>query len=108
MKPKKELDSILLNELQNEFDSNIYEVDCDTIVLKIPEDYGKMPTLEELKTNTNLYEVTQFDYKVPDRIKDTDEYTERLKSYIKNKYNCDSKIYFSLNNTLVNVFLNNY
>ena len=58
MKPKKEFEKILLNELQDEFESYAYEVECDTILLDIPEDYGRIPTLEELKTNTNLYKVT--------------------------------------------------
>ncbi len=105
MKPKKELERNLLNELQNEFEPNIYEVECNTILLEIPEDYGKIPTLEELKTNTNLYKITQFDYKVSNSIEGTNEYTKRLKSYITNKYNSNSSIYFHKNNTNVSVFL---
>ena len=105
MTPKKELERLLLDKLKNEFDNNIYEVKCDTIILEIPEDYGKIPKLEEIKTNTSLYTVLQFDYKVSNVIGDTKEYEERLKSYIKNTYNCESHMYFNLNNTLVNVFL---
>ena len=105
MKPKKELERLLFDKLKNEFDINIYEVDCDTIILKTPEGYGKIPTLEEIKTNTSLYIVSQFDYKVSNTIEDTKGYEERLKSYIKNTYNCNSHMYFNLNNTLVNVFL---
>lgn len=105
MKPKKELEKILLNELRDKFEPDAYEVECETILLNIPEDYGKIPTLEELKTNTNLYIVTQFDYKVSNTIEDTNEYSERLKTYIANKYNSDSNIYFHLDNTIVSVFL---
>ena len=107
MKPKKELETILLNELRGEFEPNVYEVECENILLDIPEDYGKIPTLEELKTNTNLYKVTQFDYKVLNTIEDTNEYEERLNTYILNKYNSNSSIYFSLENTIISVFLEN-
>ncbi len=105
MKPKKELEENLLNELQNEFEPDAYKVECDTILLNVPVNYGKIPTLEELKTNTNLYKVTQFDYKVLNTIEDTNVYEERLKAYITNKYNSNSNIYFHLENTLVSVFL---
>lgn len=105
MKPKKELETIFLNELRDEFEPNVYEVECETILLNIPEDYGKIPTLEELKTNINLYEVTHFDYKVSNTIEDTNEYSERLEAYIANKYNSNSDIYFHLENTSVSVFL---
>lgn len=105
MKPKKELEAIILNELRDKFEPDAYEVECNTILLNIPEDYGKIPTLEELKTNTNLYKVTQFDYKVSNAIEDANEYNERLKTYITNKYNSNSNIYFHLENTHVSVFL---
>lgn len=105
MKPQKELEIILLNELREEFELNVYEVECETILLDIPEDYGKIPTLEELKTNTNLYKVTHFNYKVSNKIEDTNEYEERLKTYILNKYNSNSSIHFSFENTIVSVFL---
>ena len=102
---KKELETILLKELRDEFEPDAYEVECETISLIIPEDYGKIPTLEDLTTNTNLYKVTHFYYKVSNTIEDTNEYEERLKTYILNKYNTNSDIYFHLENTSVNVFL---
>lgn len=105
MKPKKEIEIKLLNELQDEFEPEAYEVECEGISLNIPEDYGKIPTLDELKTNTNLYKVTHFEYKVLTTIEDTNEYEERVKTYILNKYNSNSRIYFSLENTCISVFL---
>ena len=105
MKPKKEFEKIILNELRKEFEPDVYVVECENISLNIPEDYGKIPTLEELKTNTNLYEVTNFNYQVSKAIEDTNEYSERLKAYIINKYNSNSNIYFHLDNTSVCVFL---
>ena len=59
----------------------------------------------ELETDINLYKVLDFNYKVSNSIKDTDEYSKRLKSYIKNKYNVNSDVYFYLENTSVSVFL---
>lgn len=104
MKPKKEFEKLLLDELRNEFDPNIYEVDCD-ILLDIPEDYGRIPTLEEIKSDTSLYKIKQFDYKVSNAIEDTEDYEKSLESYITKKYNSDSNIYFRLNDTLVSVSL---
>lgn len=96
MIPKKKLEAILLNELKDEFEPKVYEVHCDYISLDIPEDYGKIPTLEELKTNTNLYKVHSFAYRVTNAIEDTNKYKERLKTYITNKYNnINSDIYLS-------------
>ena len=64
-----------------------------------------MKPKEELETDINLYKVLDFNYKVSNSIKDTDEYSKRLKSYIKNKYNVNSDVYFYLENTSVSVFL---
>ncbi len=105
MEPKEEIEKSLFNKLRNEFDTNIYEVKNSTIILNIPDDYGKIPTLEELKTDINLYKVISFDYIVSNTIKDTNEYKKRLKTYIKNKYNSNSDIYFYKENTQVNVSL---
>lgn len=105
MEPKEELEKSLLNELRDEFDRNIYEVKDSTIILSIPEDYGKIPTLEELKTDINLYKVISFYFKVSKAIEDTNEYEERIKAYIANKYNSNSDVYFYKENTLVSVSL---
>lgn len=105
IEPKKEIESILLSELQKEFEPDAYELECSTVFLDIPEDYGRIPSLEEIKTNTNLYKVRNFDYMVSNAIKDTNKYNERLKEYITNKYNSNSNIYFNLENTHVSVYI---
>ena len=106
LEPKSDLEEFLLDELRNEFDSNIYEVNCNSIVFDIPEDYGKIPLFEEFKTNISLYKVTNFSYKLSTTIEDTKVYEERLKAYIKDKYNVDSNIFFYSDDTLVSVYLN--
>ncbi len=103
MEPKKEIETILLKEIQTEFEPKLYDIKCNTIILNIPKDYGKVPTLEELKTNTDLYKVTSFDYNVSSPIENPDEYKEKLKKYISNKYNRDSNIYIHLENTKVSI-----
>ena len=105
IEPKEEIESIILNELQNEFEPDAYEVNYTNAYLDIPEDYGKIPSLEEIKTNTNLYKLRSFSYKVSNTIEDTDKYGERLKKYIINKYNSNSNIYISPDNTIVSVVL---
>lgn len=105
MEPKTKIESNFLEELKNNFEPNIYEVECDFIHIKVPDDYGKIPTLDELKTDIGLYEIYSFDYKVSKGIKDIDKYEERLKLYFKNKYNTDLDVYFHLENTFVSVFL---
>ena len=84
MIPRLEIEAVILEELKNEFDSNIYEVDCEYIALHIPENYGGIPTLESLKSDISLYKILSFDYKVSKAIEDTNEYEERLKAYIAN------------------------
>ena len=106
MKPKAELEKNLLNELQKEFSSDIYELDCDTIQLDIPNDYGRIPTLDELKTNTNLYKVTSFNYKVSNTITNTEEYKRNLKNYLLEKYDYNTvNIYVEDNNKKVSIYL---
>lgn len=107
MKPKEELEKILLNELQQEFSKDIYEVNCNTILLEIPEDFGRIPTLDELKTNTNLYKVTSFDYKESNALTDTEEYKRKLKSSFMEKYNYNKVDIFIIDNeeNKVSVFL---
>lgn len=105
MTPKKELGAFILKDLQKEFEPDAYEVECENVLLNIPEDYGKMPTLEELENDTSLYKVISFDYKFSKVIEDKEGYKERLKVYIKNKYNCDSNIFLFPNNNGVSVSL---
>lgn len=107
MIPREQIETILLNELKDEFEPNAVEVECDYILLSVPENYGKIPTLEELKTNVDLYEILGFDYSVLYPIKDTVEYEERLKEYILNKYKTDSNIYFYKDNTHISIHLDN-
>lgn len=98
MKPKEELEKVLLNELQQEFSKDIYEVNCKTILLEIPEDFGRIPTLDELKTNINLYKVTYFDYKESNALTNTEEYKRKLKSYFMEKYNYNKVDIFIIDN----------
>lgn len=105
MEPKDEFESILLNSFKEEFEPDIYEIECDYMRLTIPDDYGRIPTLEEIKTDVNLYRASSFDYGVSNSIKDVDEYKNKLKEYIKDKYDSDADVYFSLENTFVSVFL---
>ena len=106
MDTKTELKKNLLNELQKEFSSDIYELDCDTIQLDIPNDYGRIPTLDELKTNTNLYKVTSFNYKVSNTITNTEEYKRNLKNYLLEKYDYNTvNIYVEDKNKKVSIYL---
>ena len=98
--PAYELEDTVYEDLKNEFDSNVYGLYCDGISLVIPDDYGKIPTLEELKTNTSLYKVYRFNFRTSTEIEDKEGYETRLKEYIKKKFNRDSKIYFYKNNSI--------
>lgn len=103
LKPKEAMNEILLDKLKNEFDPNIYEMNCDSMQLAIPDDYGKIPTLEEIKSNTSLYEARSFIYKVPNKIENKEEYESRLRAYVSSNFGWKSKIYFFLDDTMVNV-----
>ena len=101
--PRSDIETDILRELQVEFDSDIYEVECDYIKLNIPEDYGKIPTMEELTSDTSLYKVMGFDFKHSNSIEDKEKYKEKLQKYIKSKYNCDSSIYMYPNGITISV-----
>ena len=86
IQPKKKLGTMFLNDILNEFDSHALEAECEESVLNIPEGYGKVPTLDDLKEDTNLYIPLSFTYKVTNTISDAEEYKNNLLSYVKNKY----------------------
>ena len=101
--PRREIAALILKDLQEEFDSNAYGLESDYIKLNIPEDYGKIPTMDELTSDTSLYKVMTFDYKYKNSTMDKEEYKEELQKYITNKYNCECDIYLYPNGTGVSV-----
>ena len=84
--PRKAIEEMFLNDIKNEFDPNIEKVECDYINLVVPEGYGKIPTMDDLKTDINLYVPLSFRYRVKGVIDDTNSYEQRLKMFVQRKY----------------------
>ncbi|MBE6158688.1 MAG: hypothetical protein E7159_02565 [Firmicutes bacterium] len=84
--PRKKIEEMFLNDIKNEFDPNIEVVECNYIELAVPEGYGKIPTMDDLKTDINLYLPLSFTYRVKGVIDDVEEYEQRLKMFVQRKY----------------------
>lgn len=103
LEPKAAVESNFAAEFKSEFEPNAYDVECGVIILSVPENYGRIPTLDELQSNPNLYRFDFFKYSVSDPIEDTDAYSQKLQTYLENKYHRDSGIGFFSGDTEVGV-----
>ncbi len=84
--PRKKIEEMFLNDIKNEFDPNIEKVECEYINLVVPEGYGKIPTMDDLKTDINLYLPLSFTYRVKGVIDYREGYEQRLKMFVQRKY----------------------
>ena len=88
LKPKEKIDSAILNKIKSEFDANIQEVDVSdyNIYLNIPDDFGRIPTIYEIKNDLNLYGVSSVRYTTILEVDKEEEYETKLKAYLKNYF----------------------
>lgn len=82
LEPKEKIESILFNKIKNEFDQNIQKVIVFNPVLDIPNDFGRIPTIEELKNNINLYALSEINYLTTINSNEEDDYKMKLNEYI--------------------------
>lgn len=86
--PKEKIKSAILNKIKNEFDANIQEVNFSDyeIYLKIPDDFGRIPTIDEIENDINLYRVSSVRYTTILEADKEEEYETKLKVYLKNYF----------------------
>ena len=86
--PKEKIKYAILNKIKSEFDANIQEVDVSdyNIYLNIPDDFGRIPTIDEIENDINLYGVSRVRYTTILEIDKEEEYETKLKAYLNNYF----------------------
>lgn len=86
--PKEKIKLAILNKIKSEFDANIQEVDFSDyeVYLRIPDDFGRIPTIEEIENDINLYRVSSVRYTTILEVDKEEEYETKLKVYLKNNF----------------------
>ena len=85
-----------IESFKNGFESNA--VIDELISLEgpiIPDDLGKIPTIEELKNDIKYYEINKFEYNVTYTIENIEEYKEKLTDYLKQNLGGEWNVWIS-------------
>jgi len=92
--PKEKIKSAILNKIKSEFDTYIQEIDINEydVHLEIPDDFGRIPTIDEIENDLNLYEVSSVRYTTILEVDKEEEYETKLKAYLKNYFGGEWKI----------------
>ena len=85
LEPKEKIESIVFNKIKNEFDQNIQKANAYNPVLDIPNDFGRIPTIEEIQNNINFYFLSELNYSTTINPNEEDSYEMKLNEYV-NQY----------------------
>ena len=105
MKPIDALNKSFTDELKNEFGIDGISVRINSSTLKIPDNYGRVPTLDEIKTDVSLYQILEFECSISDETINRNEFVTKLKTYLTNKYNCECEVSYNQDQS-ISVLLN--
>lgn len=98
--PVKEIEMNLLDKIRLEFDSNIETLKCNGSKLNLPNDFGRIPILDEIKNDSTYYEVLDFTFTLTGDIADEDDYKDKLVKYLNNTFGGDWSVYFNPNGSI--------
>ena len=100
--PLEKYSDYLCGKIQNEFDPNCKSVKIYHLQLNIPNDFGRIPTMQELKNDINLYRCSYFTITLNSDIdeNDKDNYKNKLKNYLENNTKYKWSIYYNNNGTI--------
>ncbi len=84
--PVEDMQTYFLEKIQKEFDPN-----CETVVIKhpkivIPNDFGRLPTIEELENNIHFYTVDSLTFTLSADVANEEEYEKKLKAYLEKEF----------------------
>lgn len=91
--PEKKIESNFISKFKEGFEPN-----CDELIYsleKVDRNLGRIPTIEELKNDINVYEVSDFAYTLTDSIENKEEYKNKLRKYLKQNFGGDWTICFN-------------
>lgn len=86
IKPVNKMKEYLFNKINQEFEENSKLIESCNIERKIPNNLGRIPTMEELKNNINFYEIRDFKYSLTGKIENEEEYKSKLSNYLSQNF----------------------
>ena len=93
IKPVEKIQTHLLNKLKQDFEPSCQIVKYCNVKQNIPNNLGRIPTIEELKNNISYYEILNFDYTLTDKIENEEEYKNKLSEFLKQNLGGEWNIY---------------
>ena len=102
--PDDKIQNYLLKKIKQDFEPSCQTIEECNISLNIPNNLGRIPTLEELKNNINYYEILRFDYTLTDKIDNEEEYESKLGEFLKKNLGGNWKIYISYKREAVSCY----
>ena len=93
IKPVDKMQTYLLNKIKQEFESTCQIVTCCNLEENLPNNIGRIPTIEELKNNLSFYEVLSFNYTLTNKIKNEEEYENNLIKYLNRTFGGDWSVH---------------
>ena len=102
MTPTKNIEDYYFVKIYQEFDPSILTLKCGITTLNPPDNFGRIPTLEEIKSDPKVYDVLDFYYTVENRIENKEEYENKLKLFLHQSFGGEWRVYFR-DDTLVSL-----
>lgn len=97
-KMKSLIQTGFIESFKNGFEPNaIFDEQISIEKLIIPDNLGKITTIEELKNNIKYYQVEKFEYNITYTIENREEYKEKLTEYLKQNLGDEWNVWISRN-----------
>lgn len=93
--PKGEIVEVILNKIRNEYDINIQNIKIGYAHFKTPDDFGRIPTIDEIENNIKLYWVSGISYTTTIELDKKEEYEIKLKEYLSKSFGGEWDVYFT-------------
>lgn len=93
--PVEKIQSNFFNKFKQDFEPNCKTLECKSTILDIPDNFGRIPTIEELKNDISYYEVSDFTFTLTNIIENEEEYKNKLNEYLNQNFDGEWYIYFT-------------
>ena len=84
--PEADVEELLTKKFKKEFDSECKKIEISRYYITIPEDYGDIPSLEEVKEDLSLFDANEIRITLSKAPENPEEYKEDLKEYLESTF----------------------
>lgn len=81
-KPNVDVEKKLLNELEKALDVDIKTLEINRFYIELPDDYGKLPTMEEIKNDLELFKANTIYFTLDQVPSSPDGFQKTLNDYL--------------------------